>query len=496
MLSSCVDCSPMRHAVRLSRVAAVSVLLFAAVVAIGYLTGESGLYRPRADGPSTHPLSVAIIALLGWGMLRVSPVRRIDLRTQLLFALAGALALLRLFEMAFFAQEWAIVGTAFESFVVFLHDAVEHGTTGPNTMITGALIAFGQILRSRFPGAAMFAASLAPVLPLIAVFGHTFGFEHFHGEMSPITAALLLPLSLTGLLSFARRPLLRPLFAHTYYGRLARIELLAGVAFPWLIGAVLSHPETGGSTEPAIQAALMAMFAVCVVVAKTRTQAATERARQRTVRALEREAITDHLTRLTNRHGAMARFEALDKSRPVGVILADLDHFKQINDVWGHAAGDRVLVDTARLFKDRLSSRDIVARWGGEEFLIVLPGRDLEATAAIAEDLRAALASLRGPSGNRSEITASFGVSERFAQEIALEGAIYRADIALYTAKAMGRDKVVRDACAGCTSVATAAFRRDRILSDKGPMGCGCRGPISLPENASRASAPGPGSLN
>ena len=465
--------SPIRCTFGIARAAGLLVAAFLALVVVGYLSGESGLYRPRPDGPSTHPITVVMAVAIGWGLSLSSPIRELTRAARCLFLFATGLALARLAGMAFVDHSDGVVGAVFDRLGGSLRHADDHGNTGLNTLLTGILIALGQLLRSWRPRWAMLAAAVAPVSPLVAFFGYSFGFEHFHGEMSPITAGLLLPLALIGLMNFVRRPMLRPLFSGTAYGRGARMEFLAAIGFPWLLGAVLSRPDAGGSSNTAIQSALMAMFAVTVVVVKTRAHALTERQRQRSIRALHAAAVSDHLTGLTNRHGATMQIEALAAGRPVGVILADLDHFKMINDVWGHATGDRVLRDAARIFKERLRSGQIVARWGGEEFLVVLPGIDLDGALAVAEQLRAGLATLRGPAGNLGEITASFGVSERDAGEVTLDGAIQRADVALYHAKECGRDRVVREnACAGRTSAPGAGFDTGLFQADNEAAAC------------------------
>lgn len=483
----------MRISVRAARGLATFVLVYSSIIAFCHLIELSPVYRPFPGGPATHFYTAIVTGLLAVGLLLVRPDRRVSGGLALLFLVVGGFVFLRLCEMFAVLQLGAPDWVMFELFPA----GSDHGATGVNTLATGLLIAGGQLLRSSRPRVGLALATLAPMLPLIAVFGYAFGLPVLYGEMSPVTTTLLLPLSLVGLVSFARRPVLRPLFGSSYFGRSARVEFLAGLGFPLVVGALIAQRNPEGAADTAIQAALMALFAATVVVVKTRAHAATELQRQRMVRALHAAAVTDSLTGLANRHGAAARIEALGDTRPVGVILADLDNFKKVNDIWGHAAGDRVLVDVAKVLRRTIGSNGIVARWGGEEFLMILPGRDLEASLDMAETLRAEVARLRGPAGRIGEITASFGVSRLFAQETSLDGAMYRADVALYGAKDTGRDRVVRDACADCSAASLASFRRDRLLSDEGAMGCGC--PSEAPgrlENASTASTPDLGNWN
>jgi diguanylate cyclase (GGDEF)-like protein len=121
------------------------------------------------------------------------------------------------------------------------------------------------------------------------------------------------------------------------------------------------------------------------------------------------------------------------------LVLFDIDHFKRINDRHGHPAGDAVLIEVGRRCAARLGRDDIFARWGGEEFLVVLPGLPPAAGLAVAERLRAAIAS--SPIDPAGTVTASFGVTAVRAGDTLAE-VVQRADEALYRAKANGRDRV------------------------------------------------------
>lgn len=162
---------------------------------------------------------------------------------------------------------------------------------------------------------------------------------------------------------------------------------------------------------------------------------------------LEHMAFQDPLTSLYNRRRfqevALNELEiSIDKDNCL--VMLDLDHFKLINDKYGHASGDLVLKKTASLLKTNLRESDIIARWGGEEFLILLSNVGLERGTAIAEKLRKALVDHQMfLEGNIVTITASFGVAlvERNNKD-PLESGINNADDALYLAKANGRNQV------------------------------------------------------
>jgi diguanylate cyclase (GGDEF)-like protein len=163
---------------------------------------------------------------------------------------------------------------------------------------------------------------------------------------------------------------------------------------------------------------------------------------------VERQALVDGLTGLANRraaadalHGEAARAERLQT--PLSVVLADLDGFKDVNDEYGHAVGDEVLRAFAEVLRETVRESDVAGRWGGEEFLLLLPGADLGGAMQLAERIRLGLAERRIPSAPDLRVTASFGVAE-YSGESNSEQLVEAADSALYRAKRAGKDRVVR----------------------------------------------------
>jgi diguanylate cyclase len=167
---------------------------------------------------------------------------------------------------------------------------------------------------------------------------------------------------------------------------------------------------------------------------------------------LYREMSTvDGLTRLTNRRSFIERGQTeLTRARrvPAGglaCILIDLDHFKRINDTWGHHAGDRVLIATSEILMRSARQYDEVGRYGGEEFALLLPAVTLEDAVAAAERIREKIAgAVVEVDGERIPVTASFGVAHYPSEGIeSLDDLLKAADKALYEAKETGRNKVV-----------------------------------------------------
>ena len=157
------------------------------------------------------------------------------------------------------------------------------------------------------------------------------------------------------------------------------------------------------------------------------------------------DAVHDPLTGLLNRKALGPVFDELahhgeTKSRDVGMIMADIDHFKRINDTRGHAVGDAVLKEVAEILEGCVRDGDAVYRMGGEEFLVLLPGTPLAGCTLVAERMREEVGAAR-PAG--IDVSISLGVSVADAVPVALERALESADVALYSAKEQGRDRVV-----------------------------------------------------
>lgn len=173
-----------------------------------------------------------------------------------------------------------------------------------------------------------------------------------------------------------------------------------------------------------------------------------ERTRRRQEDALKESAQCDFLTGALNRRGFIEVANTfLDEARrfgqPCSIALFDLDHFKTVNDTHGHEAGDKLLQDVVCLARKHLRQVDRLARWGGEEFIVLLPHTNLAGAHVVADKIRQTIAS-HIPAHNQP-ITASFGIATCAANDT-LDDIIRRADEALYQAKQNGRNQVVPNA--------------------------------------------------
>jgi two-component system cell cycle response regulator len=192
------------------------------------------------------------------------------------------------------------------------------------------------------------------------------------------------------------------------------------------------------------------------LLARVRTQIRRKRHGDRLRASLDASvelAATDALTGLFNRHYLEANIATLaaraaDSGRPLSLLVADIDHFKSVNDTYGHAAGDMVLREFALRLRRLTRAPDIVCRMGGEEFAVVMPDTSLEHARQVGERICASIAAdpFRINIATVLEITASVGLAALGSPHESMDALFRRADQALYAAKREGRNRVVADA--------------------------------------------------
>ncbi len=227
------------------------------------------------------------------------------------------------------------------------------------------------------------------------------------------------------------------------------IALGVGIALALLLGVELGMDAGAVAANPPLLIAPAALI-VCVALFQTVLMRSEIR--------LRGEIVIDSLTGLLNRKALARRVEELEQQsqvtrQPVGLVVADIDHFKQINDSHGHAAGDALLVDVGYRLRKTLRAFDHCYRTGGEEFLVLLPGAGLEEATRLAEELREEVALESG--GRR--VTMSFGVAaSAVGQRFRYDHLFAQADAALYRAKRAGRNCVSSAAVAPSPETASA----------------------------------------
>jgi diguanylate cyclase (GGDEF)-like protein len=175
-----------------------------------------------------------------------------------------------------------------------------------------------------------------------------------------------------------------------------------------------------------------------------------ERRLRESLDRVQKMATHDSLTDLYNRRALYDIAEnelarARRENKPVSLVMMDIDHFKNVNDEYGHNIGDQALRRVAHIIVEKIRTYDTAARWGGEEFLLVLPGTDMKEASQIAERVRQGIENAKIPlqGGKHLDLQASFGVSTSLPNDLlTFDLLVHQADEALYDAKDEGRNRV------------------------------------------------------
>ena len=157
-------------------------------------------------------------------------------------------------------------------------------------------------------------------------------------------------------------------------------------------------------------------------------------------RSLHKKANFDSLTKILNRRGFLERMNKNPYGKDYSIIIADIDKFKNINDTYGHDVGDIILSEFAETIGNKIRLDDLFARWGGEEFILIIKTTDLNIVQNIAEKIRKDIERVKFTEVGK--VTASFGVSTFKNETETFEDVFKNADEALYQAKKLGRNKV------------------------------------------------------
>ena len=419
----------------------VFILAVLAVLVLGLglnLAGRDLFLRPDPQA-ATHPATVLGFLCLCAGMAGPAQDRR---RTLALF---GAIAVCVIYKVA-----EVLVPGALSLFGMI------RGRMGGDTALSIICLALVVLARGRRSRLAMVPVYLLAALVLADLIALSYGLPFFGQDMAPTTFLAACIASAAALSFHLHRPLIRAALTKSTTGTRTRLLLGVTVLVPWLNGLVLYRwvgvPERSVAVEAMMINGIIWSMALVTLYSGLR-QDRLEVQHNKAVRALALRAVTDELTGLTNRQGVRPvledRFAATREGRrTTAIVLFDIDHFKRINDTFGHGEGDAVLRQIRPVLSPLLRSGDTLARWGGEEFLLVLDMANPAEIHSVTDRLLGRFRSIDLPPqeidvGTYRPVTASLGVSLILPGDRSYEEAITRADEALYRAKAAGRDQAV-----------------------------------------------------
>jgi len=400
----------------------INTFLPAAIIAAFAICSQQFIEDPPYAVSAFHPYVVFLLGLCGWFAATLGAVRR----SHALFA-SGVAFLTLCLAAGFFPDLWirwpeaTLSALAIGQVLVFL---IPRSLLTPTIQFSGALLLVCVVALIPFLFAIYASWPLAWRSPVaisagvILAFALVVGWQRRQRKLNPVTAAtLLFFIAICGLLLFS-------LFYPESFGLHRRIQL-----------------------EELIFANLLMLTTVHV---------AEQLAAEQTLRSgphMELDAsMKDALTNLANRRalelfGPRLIAQSHEAGKAISVIVADIDHFKQVNDTHGHLTGDAVLRETAAQLSQQVRKSDLVVRYGGEEFIVILAGSPLAPALRLAERMRAAIENHTVQHESLSlRCTASFGVTTAFPENPAtLSELIERADANLYRAKRDGRNRVKSD---------------------------------------------------
>lgn len=338
---------------------------------------------------------------------------------------------------------------------LFFHDAVQQTYPGRMAPVTAVnLVAIGLALlctsaRPRWGAAAQVLAIACGLSSLFAIVGYLYGVPVLYGSirytsMAFHTGVSFLLLSLGTLFIHPEAGLAAHFWSPSSGGEVARRLIPLAIVVPIALGAAFVQPRLNFG-EMRLGLALSVMTSVMAIVALITSLSRSLSHADRERLDAERNSTTDDLTRIYNRRYFERRLDdELNRSARSGaslsLILVDIDHFKTVNDRYGHPAGDAVLQWVASIAGNMLRSSSVLCRYGGEEFAIIAADATLSQATAVAERVRAAVAGSPWAPEQLS-LTISAGVAQACAADTP-RSLVSRADEALYLAKRNGRDRV------------------------------------------------------
>ena len=430
---------PVRAALGLASLFALCSFLIAVVALVAYRLGFVDIIQPLADGPALHPVTALSVILLATCVVLTMQRARLFIDGVCALVLLGALARLA------FPDEASLWLQQHNSFSAGPEAVVSTGTALCLLMLAASLLLrqYGNAVISQIMSVLAYSA------PALALVGFVLGVQEPHARMSLTTVLMLVPLCVATALSTVYHGFLRPLFGPTRSSALARRHLALVMMAPYLLGvSIIDISPDAAEISFLVLIVASSQIVGLVVALLVLSFGNLERRSHIMRRRAEMRAMRDGLTGAMNRasfthHAHREIVQQRSIKSTVSLLFVDADHFKRINDTYGHNMGDQVLKRIIRLMRGCLRKGDTVARWGGEEFIVLLPATDLRGALLIAEKIRQRIEVEHFDElASGLQVTVSIGCVEMSSSE-GLDELIAMADRALYEAKHRGRNQTV-----------------------------------------------------
>ncbi|MEJ2763585.1 GGDEF domain-containing protein [Photobacterium sp. MCCC 1A19761] len=431
-----------------SHTACVVAVLLSILIFSSYPLDIPWLYRPLTGGAATHPMTAFIFLLLsGACVLR----KRATQAAFVLVSVACGFLAIRLQQQVTGINFIDPILSNFSFFDIPLHGTypIKMGLNTSAMQLCSAIAIFALLKKRHWYLVQLFAI-IAIFLPFVSAVGYAYGSDSFYGQMSPVTTILgcFLTVSIFGLT--AHRGALKALLLPTVGAKIVRIQLICGLLFCLIGGFITTKLHDDETNGFAIYVVVVCSYLIFTMLISSITYEQFDKRRRFLEKKLHQSAVTDNLTGVCNRTKFDQKiYEVFERqnrhSEANCLLILDIDFFKNFNDTYGHLTGDKVLKTVARVLKNNIRLSDMVCRYGGEEFTILLPQTDIETAGQIAEKLRQLvsqqdLSDLLGR-GSEQQITISIGCAS-LTQSDTVKGVIKLADTALYEAKRLGRNRV------------------------------------------------------
>ena len=323
---------------------------------------------------------------------------------------------------------------------------------GWNTALVLGIIAGGFLIsEARFHSLGALLCFLALGLTMVLLIAGIWQQQEILGQMSLTTGVMMIALAASIAMIHAHRGVMRVLLGPYASGRNARMQLFLGILTPLVLGGLFMRvPDwLEGKSEVFLLIAALTGFNIALIVVMAVLMERADHKRRQLERKMADLALRDGLTKVFNRVMLERRFgravaQAEQSNATFSLLMIDLDRFKAINDLGGHELGDRVLHDVAQALRLEMRWDDTLARAGGGEFAVIVPGANLVESYEIAKRLRASIeeVGVARDDGSVQRVTASIGVAQWLIGE-SMQQIYARTDGALYEAKKSGRNQVL-----------------------------------------------------